>query len=210
MARYAEWTIAEYLDRLGSKASAPGGGSVAALTAAQGAALVAMVAHLTLGRPEFANHDRETASILTAAEDLRLACLRGVDDDAAVLETLMATYKLPRSTPEERRARGEALQAALLAAATSPYDLARRAAAIVPLCQRLLPIGNPTVRSDLGVAALCASAAFHAARINVLTNTKHLADRARARAFEGDLRSWQAALETDVATLLNAVDTGAS
>lgn len=205
MAPYADNTIAEYLVRLGSKASSPGGGSVAALTAAQGAALVAMVAHLTLGRPKFAQHDLETASILDEADRLRLACLQGVDDDAAVLETLMATYKLPRSTPEERRTRDDALEAALLAAAKCPYEMARRAAAIVPLCQRLLPIGNPTVRSDLGVAALCARAAFHAARLNVLTNTKHLADRAHARALESDLLSWQAPLDTGVALLVDTV-----
>lgn len=210
MAGYAEWSLAAYLDRLGSKASAPGGGSVAALTAAQAAALVAMVAHLTLGRPKFAQHDRETASILDDADDLRLACLRGVDDDATVLETLMATYKLPRSTAEERRTRDDALQDALLAAAKSPYELARRAAAIVPLCQRLLPIGNPTVRSDLGVAALCASAAFHAARLNVLTNTKHLADRDHANALESDLLSWQARLDAGVAMVVDSAHGEAS
>lgn len=210
MASYAEGTIAAYLDRLGSKASAPGGGSVAALTAAQAAALVAMVAHLTLGRPKFAEHDSETASILDEADALRLACLRGVDDDAAVLEALMATYKLPRSTPAERQTRDDALQVALLAAANSPYELARRSAAIVPLCQRLLPIGNPTVRSDLGVAALCARAAFHAARLNVLTNTKHLADRGRANALESDLLSWQAPLDTGVARVVDAVHGEAS
>lgn len=208
--QFAETTLRDFLARVASKTPAPGGGSVAAVTAAQGAALVSMVANLTLGRPKYAAHDHETAAVLAEAERVRGACLRAVDEDAAVLAALMSTYKLPRSTVEQGQAREERLQAALLAAALVPHSVAGYAAAIVALCQRLLPIGNTTARSDVAVAALCASAAFGAAELNVLTNAEQLTDRERARALLGELDGWRAAIEKDVAVLVTAVRVGFS
>lgn len=202
---YATSTIETYLTALASRAPAPGGGSVAALTAAQGAGLVAMVASLTHGRPRYARFDTETAAVLAEANQLRTACQAGIDDDAKVLASLMATYQLPRSSPEEKRAREARLQAALLDAALVPHALARNAASIVPLCLRLLPIANPSAISDLGVAALCASVAFRAAELNVAANLQQLADRGRAGQLAADVQSWGASLDRDVAAIYDDV-----
>ena len=182
-------TLEGYLARLASGAPTPGGGSVAALTAAQGAALLAMVAHLTLGRPRFKAHDAEVGAILAEAEWLGTECTASVDRDAAALGALIATYRQPRATAEERAARAAALEERLREATDAPLAVARAGAAIVPLCRRLLPLGNPTAISDVGVAAACAAAAFRSAELNVLINLGQLSDAEYVGAVRRELRS---------------------
>jgi methenyltetrahydrofolate cyclohydrolase len=198
-------TIAAYLDQLASAAPAPGGGSVAALTAAQGAALLGMVLNLTIDRPRFKEHDAELRAILAEAETLRAEATALLDRDATVLRALIATYKLPRATPEERAARDAALQGRTREATEVPLAGARAAAAIVPLCRRLLPIGNPTAVSDIGVAAACALAAFRSAELNVLINLGTLADAAFVAAARDELAALGAGLEEAAGAILAAV-----
>jgi formiminotetrahydrofolate cyclodeaminase len=201
----AAGTIATYLDQLASAAPAPGGGSVAALTAAQGAALIGMVLNLTIGRPRFKEHDAELRAILTEAEQLRAVCTALIDRDATVLRALIATYKLPRATPEERGARDAALQARTLEATEVPLAGARAAAALVPLCHRLLPLGNPAAVSDIGVAAACALAAFQSAELNVLINLGTLADASYVAATRQELLELGGGIAAAVAAILATV-----
>jgi methenyltetrahydrofolate cyclohydrolase len=198
-------TIADYLDQLASAAPAPGGGSVAALTAAQGAALIGMVLSLTVGRPRFQAHDAELRAIQADADRLCADCAALIDRDATVLRALIATYKLPRATSEEQAARDAALQERTLAATEVPLAGARAAAAIVPLCRRLLPIGNPAAVSDIGVAAACALAAFRSAELNVLINLGTLKDEGYVVAARRELADLGANIEGLVAEVLSAV-----
>lgn len=200
-------TLERYLARLASGAPAPGGGSVAALTAAQGAALLAMVARLTIGRPRFKEHDAAVGAILAEADRLRADCAATIDRDAAVLEALIATYRLPRATTEERERRDVALQAALREATETPLVVLRAAAALVPLCRRLLPIGNPTAVSDTGVAAACAAAAYRSAELNVLINLGQLADTAYVATVREELARLGTDLEDAVVEILREVRT---
>lgn len=197
--------IAAYLEQLASAAPAPGGGSVAALTAAQGAALIGMVLNLTIGKPRYQEHDATLRATLAEADRLRSECAALIDRDATVLAELIATYKLPRATPEEKAARDAALQARTRVATDVPLAVARSAAAIVPLCRRLLPIGNPAAVSDIGVAAACALAAFRSAELNVLINLGTLKDAAFVAATRADLAALGDGLEATVAEILGAV-----
>jgi formiminotetrahydrofolate cyclodeaminase len=198
-------TIADYLDQLASAAPAPGGGSVAALTAAQGAALVGMVLSLTVGRPRYQEHDAELRAIQAEADRLRAECAALIDRDATVLRSLIATYKLPRATPEERAARDAALQSRTHEATEVPLAGARAAAAIVPLCRRLLPIGNPAAVSDIGVAAACALAAFRSAELNVLINLGTLEDEGYVVTARRELADLGAGLDVAIGEILSAV-----
>jgi formiminotetrahydrofolate cyclodeaminase len=198
-------TIADYLDQLASAAPAPGGGSVAALTAAQGAALVGMVLSLTIGRPRFQEHDGELRAIRVEADRLRAECAALIDRDATVLRALIATYKLPRATPEEKAAREAALQTRTREATEVPLAGARAATAIVPLCHRLLPIGNPAAVSDIGVAAACALAAFRSAELNVLINLGTLKDEGFVAEARRELADLGAGVDGAVAEILGAV-----
>lgn len=194
-----------YLATLASAAPAPGGGSVAALAAAQGAALLGMVLNLTLGRPRFAEHEAAGRAILVEAERLRAACAALIDRDAAVLGALIASYKLPKGTPEERATRAATLAARTREATEVPLAVARAAAALLPLCRELLPIGNPTAVSDIGVAATCAVAGFRAAELNVLINLGQLRDEAFVAATRAALADLGEGLEGEAAAILAAV-----
>ena len=50
-----ERTVSQFLDELASNSPAPGGGSVAALAGAVGAALSSMVCNLTVGKKKYAD-----------------------------------------------------------------------------------------------------------------------------------------------------------
>jgi methenyltetrahydrofolate cyclohydrolase len=173
--------VGEWLAELGSAAPAPGGGAAAALSAALGAALVEMVCNLTLGKPAYAGHERDTITIRDAAARLRQAALTQADADATAFRELMAAFRLPKGSEAEKAARAAAVQAATLRAATVPLHVAATAAGVAELAARLPGRSNPNVLSDVGVAAACAVAAIEAAAINVEINLGSLAD--------GDARS---------------------
>lgn len=198
-------SLADYLATVASAAPAPGGGSVAALTAAQGAALIGMVLSLTIGRARFREHDAELRAIGTEADELRAAATALIDRDAAVLAALIATYRLPKGTPEEQAAREAMLQTRTREATEVPLAVARVAAALLPLCRRLLPIGNPTAVSDIGVAAACAGAAFRSAELNVLINLGQLGDEGYVVNARRELAALGDGLDAAVAALLGEV-----
>jgi formiminotetrahydrofolate cyclodeaminase len=173
--------IGAWLDELGSAAPAPGGGAVAAMSAATAAALVEMVGNLTLGRPAYAEHEAQVTAVRDTARRLRRLALGQIDEDAVAFRALMAAYRLPRETDEQRAARRPAVQAATRRAAAVPLDVAATAAEVIQLAAELPGRSNPSVLSDVGVAAATAAAAIEAAAINVDVNLAALAD-AGARA----------------------------
>lgn len=176
-------SIGTWLDELGSAAPAPGGGAAAALTAATAAALVEMVANLTVGRPAYAEHEAQVTLIRDAARQLRRRAVTQVDEDAAAFRSLMAAYRLPRQTSEQQAARQPAIQAATRQAAEVPLDVAATAADVIRLAAELPGRSNPNVLSDVGVAAATAAAAIEAAAINVDVNLAALpGTEAEARA----------------------------
>lgn len=198
-------SVTAYLDQLASGAPAPGGGSVAALNAAQGAALLSMVLNLTVGRPKFAAHDAAARALLAETEALRADCAALIERDAAALATLIATYKLPRGTAEEQAVRAATLQERTRAATDVPLAVARAAAGILPRCRALLPIGNSAAVSDIGVAATCAVAAFRGAELNVLINLGTLRDEGFVAAARHELATLGAGLEDEATAILHEV-----
>ena len=176
-------SIGAWLDELGSAAQAPGGGAVAAMSAATAAALVEMVGNLTVGRAAYAEHEEQVIAVRDAARRLRQRALGQVDEDAAAFTALMAAYRLPRQTSEQQAARGPAIQAATGVAAAVPLDVAATAAEVIRLAAQLPGRSNPNVLSDVGVAAATAAAAIEAAAINVDVNLAALpGTEAEARA----------------------------
>lgn len=170
--------VGEWLETLGSAAPAPGGGAAAALSACLGAALVEMVCNLTIGKPAFADYEKQVTAIRDEARGLRLAGLAQADADVTAFRELMATFRLPRQTSEDQAARSAAIQAATLRAASVPLEIAATGAEVARLAAQLPGRSNPNVLSDVGVAAECAAAAIEAAALNVEINIGSLADEA--------------------------------
>lgn len=171
-------TIEDWLTDLASELPAPGGGAAAGVNAAMGAALVAMVCNLTIGKPKFADHEAVMREALAEAERLRLEALQLAEDDAEAFSGVVAAYKLPKSSDEEKAARTAAIQAGLVEAAAVPLAVAQVAARVIRLSGRVLEGSNPNVLSDVAVAASAAKSALESAALNVDINVVSIKDPA--------------------------------
>jgi len=176
-------TIKDFLEELAARVPAPGGGAAAALHAAQGAALVGMVARYSTGE-KYAEH-RETAErIIAESDELRATALRLAEDDATAFTAVADAYKLPRATDEEKAARSAAIAVSLIGAGRPPAAVIALAERVVVLAAELLPVGNPNVISDVAAASEAARAAATTARVNVEINLSGIRDE-QARAELG-------------------------
>lgn len=173
---YPEQSVAELLDRLASSAPEPGGGAAAALVAATAAALVGMVANLTIGKEKFAAVQDEMKAMLARAEALRAELVAAIDRDAESFRQVMAAYRLPREDAGQQTVRKRAIDAALRVAAQVPAKVVALCAEVVALSRQALEAGNPQVLSDAAVAALLADAGAQSAALNVRINLKGIAD----------------------------------
>ncbi len=173
---FAEWTLKDYLDRLASGEPTPGGGAAAAITGAQGAALVSMVCHLTIGKPRFATVEATLKEVLQRSEALREELLALADADAEAFGRVSAAYRLPKATPEEKTARRVALQEALKAAAQVPLQVMEACLEVMRLAVIAAEKGNPNVVSDASVAGILAHAGLLGAGDNVNVNLKYIKD----------------------------------
>ncbi|HEX8008914.1 MAG TPA: cyclodeaminase/cyclohydrolase family protein [Trebonia sp.] len=171
-------TVEGWLDALASEAPTPGGGSAAAVNAAVAAALISMVCNLTVGKPRYAEHEQTMVAARSRADGLRKDALALADADARAFGAVTAAYRLPKATEEERRARTQAIQSALVGAADVPLRTAALAAAVIGLAAEILPGANVNVISDVAVAASSARAALDAAALNVEVNMAAMQDEA--------------------------------
>jgi formiminotetrahydrofolate cyclodeaminase len=164
-----ERTIGDYLDALASNTPTPGGGSAAGVIAALSICLGRMV--IILSEPT----DELTAANerLTEAAEQAIA---GSDADERAYGSYIAASKLPKSTPEEKATRRQAMQTALRDAAETPMHLAELVASIRPTLQAVTEIGNPHVVSDGAIGLILADAAIAMCLINVRVNIPYLKD----------------------------------
>jgi formiminotetrahydrofolate cyclodeaminase len=186
-------TIGSWLDDLASSAPAPGGGAGAAMNAAVGACLVAMVCNLTIGKPRYAAHEAVMTEALARATDLRAQAVQLADEDAAAFGAVAAAYHMPKATEAEIAARTEAIQGALAGAATVPLRIAAVAAEIIEVADRILEGANVNVISDIGVAAAAARAALAGAVLNVEVNLAAMKDENARRALHDKLGTFDGA-----------------
>ncbi|WP_067598107.1 cyclodeaminase/cyclohydrolase family protein [Nocardiopsis listeri] len=167
--------IGDYLARLSAKEPTPGGGAAAALHAAQGAALIAMVARYSTGE-KYAEHADEIARITESADELVARSLECADADETAFGAMGDAYGLPRGTDEENAARKEAISDAAAGAARPPMRVIAIARKIVDLAGELIPIGNRNLITDLAAAADAARAAAGTSRVNIEINRPSVKD----------------------------------
>lgn len=172
-------TVAEYLEHLAAREPAPGGGAAAALAAAQGAALLGMVARYSDGA-KYAEHAEVIGGVLTEADALRARSLQLAADDAEAFSAVGAAYALPKATDEDKAARSAAIAAALVGAAEPPAAVIEVGRRLVALAEVLLPVGNRNVITDVAAAADAARAAVTTARVNVEINLGGIKDAGEA------------------------------
>jgi len=177
-----------FLDELASSAPTPGGGSGAAVMGAMGAALVSMVCNLTVGKKGYEEVEDDLKDVLKQAEALRDRLTDMIREDVEVFDRLMASYRLPKETDEEKAARSEEIQASLKEATDVPLNCARACAEAIELCRVAAEKGNLNVISDAGVAVVAADAAMKSAALNVYINVGSIKDKAFAEERSTELK----------------------
>jgi formiminotetrahydrofolate cyclodeaminase len=172
--KLTEKPVTTFLDELASDAPAPGGGSVAAISGALGAALISMVCNLTLGKKGYDEVQGDIQDLVAQSEALRAELTNLVEKDVKAYTGYSVAAKMPRGTDEEKAERATAMQAAL----DVPLSIAEAAVKVMDLCMPAAEKGNKWAVSDAGVAVLMAEAALRSAALNVLINLGSLKDEA--------------------------------
>jgi glutamate formiminotransferase/formiminotetrahydrofolate cyclodeaminase len=194
--RLASMSCRDFADELASDSPAPGGGSVAALSAALGAALAAMVANLTVKSRDCVAAWPRMRDLAVRAQELKQDLVRAVDEDTEAFERMMQAFRS-----------GDGVQRAIEEAAGSPMSVLRRCPEIAGLAGEVAAKGLQASLSDGGVAASCARAAAEGAYYNVLINARQLEDPDRAAALAREARELldrTCAASDDVARLVRS------
>lgn len=202
----AELKLTELLEKAASREPVPGGGSLSAMAAAAGAALVQMVAGLTAGRQKFESVSSEMDSLKDKALVLKERLLSDIDRDAEAYAAVMAAFKLPRSTDAETTRRSEAVQAATREAALVPLSVAERAMEVLELAGTAVKKGNPNAITDGAVGAMLARTALLGALFNVKINLGGIKDTGFVDKLSIRVRELESRARTLEAEILSAVD----
>jgi glutamate formiminotransferase/formiminotetrahydrofolate cyclodeaminase len=199
-------SLSGFIGAVASPAPVPGGGSVAALAGALGAALAQMVAGLTVGKKKYAAVDAEMreAALRAAALGNTLSAL--VARDAAAYAEVAAAYKLPQEPETAAATRQAAVTTALLSAAQVPLETARACAEVVDVAAIVAEKGNTNAASDAGVAALLADAGCKGAALNVRINVAALEDRSAGAALAAQAQAIVTQTTERAAQVLARVD----
>jgi methenyltetrahydrofolate cyclohydrolase len=173
-------TLVEYGDQLASSAPVPGGGSAAAVVGGFAAALIAMVARLSVDRPRYAEHAAVHTRALADAEAARGRFLELAEQDATAYAGYAAAIKLPRTTDADQAGRQRAMREAAREAALAPLEIVRLCRSLVDEVEALAGRSNVNAASDLEVAGQLLGAAAAGAAANVRINLPGLGDPAEA------------------------------
>ncbi|UCF66273.1 MAG: glutamate formimidoyltransferase [Acidobacteriota bacterium] len=185
-------SLTAFADELSRSSPAPGGGSVAAVCGALGAALASMVAALTHAGANAAERS-ELAALGLRAQQLKDRLLRAIDEDTDAFEGMRAAGRMPRKTDQQQAEREQALVEATRRAIEVPLSVVEAAKDVAELASEIAEHGLEAAVSDAGVAAWCARAAAESAALNVRINLPGLSNADERGRIEHRL---QASLET--------------
>jgi methenyltetrahydrofolate cyclohydrolase len=196
--------VDQWLSDLASDSPTPGGGGASALTAAASAALISMVCNLSIGRPRYVQHELLLTGVLRQATERRELALSLAEADAEAFQAVLAAYQLPRASEAEQQERARAIQAALAGAAEVPLRVAAIAADLIRLAGDISGRSNPSVLSDVAVAAVLARAALDSAVVNVEVNLAGLDEGEQRSRLAGQLASHASAAGAEAETVIRA------
>lgn len=166
-----------FLEALAAASPTPGGGSAAAQAGAMGAALVEMVARLTIGKKKYAEVEPQMKAVLEQAGQLRQELSQAVQADSAAFTAVLEAFKLPHISAEQQALRHTAIDQATLQAATVPLEVAHKVVTVMLLAGRCAAQGNLNAISDAASAAALARAALTSAGYNVRININALSKK---------------------------------
>lgn len=171
-----------------------GGGAASAVAGAMAAALVGMVARVSVGKKNMPEPDAFYQDIDTQAQALANALLAGSNADSVAFDKVMAAYRLPKDTQEQKAARSQAIQQAIIGATEVPLQNAGACAGVLALAAQLEGRSNPNAASDLECAVYLASAGLKGALSNAKINIGSIKDERVAAEFANRVSDLQTKL----------------
>jgi glutamate formiminotransferase/formiminotetrahydrofolate cyclodeaminase len=181
-------TQPSFIERLAAGTPTPGGGSASAYTGAEAAALVAMVARLTVGKKKYAEVEPQMWTVIGQADALRTELSNCVEEDSAAFEELMAAMKLPKDDEVQLKIRAEAIENATIGAIRVPLKVARLSQEAMKLALLVCQQGNTNAISDSATGAALARAALTGAGYNIRINCQGLQNQGLSDQYFSDLQ----------------------
>jgi glutamate formiminotransferase/formiminotetrahydrofolate cyclodeaminase len=172
-----------FLENLAAASPTPGGGSASAYTAAESAALVAMVAKLTMGKKKYAEIESAMQQISKKAEEYQKSFEKAVLDDSLAFNDIMAALKMPKEDDIQQKKRSGTIEKATLQAIEVPFSVSAMIPGLFQLIIEVAMKGNINAISDAGTAGALAKAAFIGTTLNIRINSQGMQNPSLAENF---------------------------
>lgn len=202
--------VNEFVNEVDSKSPAPGGGSVAALAGSLSSALARMVSHLTVGKKRYRNLEEADQNKVLLAQDVLLrqkeTFVELIDLDTEAFNMIMAAFKLPKETDEDKAKRKQAILEATIEAIEVPKKVVESSEIILDALEVLFQFGNPNCLSDLGVSALLLHTAIVGALMNMKINLPGLPEGKEREDYQTFIDTFTVFAKKDVLDFVDKVN----
>jgi glutamate formiminotransferase/formiminotetrahydrofolate cyclodeaminase len=172
-----EMKVNAFVDEVSRESPAPGGGSIAALAGALGAALASMVSNLSIGKRGSEEVEEDLKPVADKVQEIKDFLVKAVDEDTNAFNAYMAARRLPEKSEKEKELKKKALQDGLKEAVAVPINTAKRSAEVIGLAGIAVEKGNINSVTDAGVGAQIAYTGVKGGIFNVLINLKEIEDK---------------------------------
>ena len=208
--KLVELDVLKFLDVVDSNSPAPGGGSVSALASSLGASLARMVAHLSFGKKKYEALSDDVKAKFVANFDELLKIKNELNDlidrDSEAYNTVMAAYKLPKETDEEKAARSVEIQKSLKYAIQTPYDIVVLSGKAISLLGEILENGNQNAITDIGVGTMLLMVGLEGGILNVKVNLSSIKDTAYVEKINKEISEIKAVAEKEKERIMGIVN----
>lgn len=201
-----ELTVAGFVAETSSDSPAPGGGSVSALAAAQAAALLGMVANLTVKSKKYEAVHEEMKKYVEELKEIELDFVEDIDRDSNSFNGVMAAFKLPKETDEEKAIRTKTIQEEYKKAANVPLQVGLKTLKLLDYAPILVEKGNSNAITDVGVGLLNLKLAIRGAFYNVKINLGSIKDEEFVAETKRQMAEALEKVEAATAPLLEKVE----
>ena len=198
-----DMTLGHCLELTASSNPTPGGGAIAAMTAASGVALVEMLAHLTIGKQGYEAVESTMQDIVDRLPAMRERFLALADKDAQVFDAFMAALRLPKDSPDQVAYRKDQLQVCYREAAKVPFEIGCLAYSLLKDAEVVIRDGNRNATTDGIIGAINARAAVKAAFLNVKINLSGIKDPAFVKELENQMAAIEGSIDEEEARLVS-------
>ena len=203
--KLADLNIKEFLAKTASESPVPGGGSIAAMSAAIAASLAEMVANLTIGKKGFEENKKQMKDIAKKAADYRNELMKDIDRDSEAYKDVLTAFRLPKNNEKEEKNRKQAIEDAFKNASLVPLGVAQNAFKIIELAGEVVKYGNKNAVTDGAVAVMMARTAVLSALYNVKINLSSIKDVDFVERLQKDVKSMESEIEKKERKILSGL-----